>query len=438
MEKKDKKPFDLLSGRIRGDMLRGYSTALEGWRRGLNLQIKVDYSAGQDEGIEYILDDGETSHHFKGSRGDFVSQEAVDICSDKETLRGYLHGADVKIPDGKIFDEGDTVEGIWEYVKKAGYPLAVKKVDGNLFKDIHNDEDMKQAIESFQDKMEGHKIIVERSYKEGGRHLYVVGESVFNITDDPLDEETKKLALKAVKSIPGLFQGSVRINADKDSEENVVIDVRPDAYIKKHEGLSDDAARDVPSAIIDYYFPETKEYNREEAARLYFDFGHVYDSSKRGKSGYVEIPKIPEDIGLTRFILIADRFPKSFLGWIQSTAVKHGVSGTARRLSDRKISLVLGGNRADVNAFTILLRKKCRRFKHTVKFTRKKRITPVMQGFNVIQDTAAESTEVKSLKKENKRLKKEMAALKKAQSTPSGGNYKKLTRRLSDMRKKGK
>ncbi len=436
MTKKNEEPFDLLSERIRGDMLRGYSTALEGWRRGLNLQIKIDHTVEMNQVVEYILDDGIVSHHFKGSVGDHVSEEAVAICSDKSVMREHLQEANIKIPDEKLFDESATVEKIGEYIQKESYPLVIKSTDGSLVKHIHSDQDMKQSMEYLQNKMEGYKIIVEKHPKGENSQLYVVGGEVFHLTGQAVNEDARKLALEAVKSIPGLLQGSVIINIDEHSKEYSVIDINPHADIKKNESLSGDALRDVPKAIMDYYFPETKEYNREEAARLYFDFDHVYASSKRGKSGYMEIPKIPEDIGLTRFILMADRFPKSFLGWIQSTAVKHGVSGTARRLSDRKISLVLGGSREDINAFMILLRKKCRRFKYSVKLTRKKRVTPVMQGFNIIENSSLDPKKVKSLMKENKKLKKEIAVLKKNQPDTSKNNHRKFTRRLASVRKK--
>ncbi|MHC0552906.1 acylphosphatase [Salinicoccus sp. CNSTN-B1] len=151
----------------------------------------------------------------------------------------------------------------------------------------------------------------------------------------------------------------------------------------------------------------------------------------------MEIPSIPEDIRLTRFILMAEGFPKSFLGWVQSTAVKSGVSGSVRKLSEKRISLVLGGSREDINAFTTLLRKKCRRFKHPVKFTRKKRVTPVMQGFNIIENPSLDPKKVKSLMQENKKLKKEIAALKKTRPDTSKNNYRKFTRRLASVRKRG-
>ncbi|MHC0552907.1 hypothetical protein ACYF68_11400 [Salinicoccus sp. CNSTN-B1] len=199
------------------------------------MQIKIDHTNRMDEVVEYILDDGITTHHFEGSVGDRVSEDAVAICADKSILREHLQKADIKIPGGKVFDESSPLETIREYVQKESYPLVLKSADDNLVKHIHDDQSTGQAIEYLQNKMDGHKIIVERHPEGGNSQLYVVGEKVFHLTGQAVNEDARKLALEAVKSIPGLLQGSVIINTDEDSKEHSVIDINPHADIKKNE-----------------------------------------------------------------------------------------------------------------------------------------------------------------------------------------------------------
>src|SRR5690625_5761807 len=73
-----------------GKRISTYTVALEGWRRGLDLKF---YSVFEDRNklkVRYSLANGDKVHHFSLSMGDRVSDEAFNICDDKDATKRYL------------------------------------------------------------------------------------------------------------------------------------------------------------------------------------------------------------------------------------------------------------------------------------------------------------------------------------------------------------
>src|SRR5690554_449320 len=99
--------------------LCAYSVALEGWRRGLTLKwYTADHEKYEEmivfgvnpPGRLYSLSSKESIHYFFRTRGDKVTNEAVEIGSDKELTKQWLRKANVPTPEGKEFTEEDTEE----------------------------------------------------------------------------------------------------------------------------------------------------------------------------------------------------------------------------------------------------------------------------------------------------------------------------------------
>ncbi|MDE5415823.1 ATP-binding protein [Alkalihalobacterium chitinilyticum] len=492
-----------------GYMSSGYSIALEGWRRGLDLKIKVNYQRKKAKVIEYVLSSKEKSHYFQITRGDLVSKEAVRICVNKDQTKEYLIKAGVEAPKGGVFEDNSTDEEILQYSKELGYPLVLKPTDGTggkgVIANIKDDQEMLQAITYVRGKLGFKRVIVEQFFAGEDHRLYVVGDEVVgvfkrdpasvtgngkdtieellkkknedrmkipslqnkpiivntethellgrlgytmqsipkqdevvflktksnvssggeavDVTDD-ISEEMKKIAVAATKAIPTLCQAGVDMIIDKETNTGVVLEINSRAHIRTHLFPSYGKARDVPSAIIDYYFPETKGYDRENASKMYFDFDHVYKSFLKGATGYIEIPSIPTKIELKRFLFTANKFPEDLEEWIQTNAVKYNQSGFIKKLSQSKFSLILGGNQSEMDEFLTLLERKITRSKNDVDVEIKMRTTPVMQGFYVeeakesSQKSKQNSSIIKKSKdaiKQNEKLKTENKKLRKKQ-----------------------
>ncbi|MEZ2457749.1 hypothetical protein ACBR55_04035 [Salinicoccus roseus] len=511
---------DALPKHAHGYMSSGYSIALEGWRRGLDLKIRVNYFRKKAKVIEYILGNKEKSHYFQITRGDLVSKEAVKICINKDLTKKFLIEAGVKTPQGEVFDGSADNDEIIKYAEQLGYPLVLKPTDGTggagVIANIKNAEEMQQALQYVRGQLKNENVIVEKYFQGEDHRLYVVGDEVVgvfkrdpasvtgngkdtiqqlleykneermkipslsnkpikansetkellkrlgytmksvpsegevvflksknnvssggeavDVTDETTDE-MKQIAVNATKAIPTLIQGGVDMMIDKKNNDGVVLEVNSRAHIRTHLFPSYGQARDIPSAIIDYYFPETKDYDRSEASKLYFDFDHVYESFVKGNSNYIEIPKIPQNIELKRFVLTSKDFPENFVDWMQTTARKYRVSGYVKVISKTKLSLVLGGNEKNINSFESLLENKIRRSKKTIDISRKKRLSPVMQGFNVqeLSESAKENSN-NMLKEENEELKSELLELKKKYHRISNSRYMKVRRKLKMLK----
>ncbi|WP_271400387.1 ATP-grasp domain-containing protein [Salinicoccus roseus] len=512
---------DALPEHAHGYMSSGYSIALEGWRRGLELKIKVNYFRRESKVVEYVLSNKKRTHYFQTTRGDLVSKEAVKICINKNLTKKYLVEAGVKTPQGEVFNRNDNDDEVAAYAEQLGYPVVLKPTDGTggagVIADIKNDEEMQQALQYVRGQLENENVIVEKHFQGEDHRLYVVGDEVVGVfkrdpasvkgngkdtiqqllkykneermkipslankpiktnsetkelltrlgytmksvpnegevvflksknnvssggeavdVTDETTEEMKKIAVNATKAIPTLIQGGVDMMIDKENNEGVVLEVNSRAHIRTHLFPSYGQARDIPSAIIDYYFPETKNYNHVEAAKLYFDFDHVYESFVKGNSNYIEIPRIPKNIEVTRFMLISDEFPRDFIDWIQTTARKNRVSGSAKIISENEIDLVLGGGAEDIKLFESILENKVRRSNKSIDITRGIEVFPVMQGFNIqgsLEQCKGDSIDV--LRKENKKLKSEILELKKGYHNIPIAQYMKIKRKMKYLKK---
>src|SRR5699024_4218184 len=111
-----------------------------------------------------------------------------------------------------------------------------------------------------------------------GEVIYSSNKGNISLGGDPIDvlnelsDDTKKTAVNALRAIPGLVHGAVDVILDTDEngkESCSVIELNPTAQLGGILFPIKGESRDVPAAIIDYYFPETKDLEIERE-KLYF------------------------------------------------------------------------------------------------------------------------------------------------------------------------
>src|SRR5699024_7728785 len=121
---------------------------------------------------------------------------------------------------------------------------------------------------------------------------------------DKLTNEQKEIAIKATKSIPGLIKCGVDMMIRERDKTGIVIELNSIRGIGSHFLLVSGEARDIPKAIIDYYFPKTKEMNIENP-KLYYNLGKVIDGLSIGTISSIEIPNYPSETIYAKEIIIS-------------------------------------------------------------------------------------------------------------------------------------
>jgi D-alanine-D-alanine ligase-like ATP-grasp enzyme/acylphosphatase len=149
-----------------------YTIALEGWRRGLQLNFYSE-AINNKLHIKYSLSNGEKTHHFSGSGGDMITEKAFEVCESKSETYSYLTKASVPIPLGSKFDSDALDEDIIQYANQIKFPLVLKPTNASSGKgvvsNIKNRTQLKEAIHFVRERLGYQEVILEQ---------YVIGEEV--------------------------------------------------------------------------------------------------------------------------------------------------------------------------------------------------------------------------------------------------------------------
>lgn len=171
--------------------LDAFAVALEGWRRGLKLKwYTKDSEHFQDmiifgvnpPGRLFSLSSDERTHYFFRTRGDIVTNEAVEIGSEKDDTKEALYKAGVPVPLGKGFTEEATDEEIIEYSKQLDFPLVLKPTNASLgngvVTNINSDQEFLKAIHYVRTELEYLEVVVEQHVEGKEYRIYVIEDEV--------------------------------------------------------------------------------------------------------------------------------------------------------------------------------------------------------------------------------------------------------------------
>src|SRR5699024_7044095 len=102
------------------------------------------------------------------------------------------------------------------------------------------------------------------------------GVNLEDITDS-IPEGFKRIAIESIKAIPGLKHASIdMLSNDKEVR---ILEVNSSANISMHLFPTIGKSRNVPAAIVDYYFPETIK-NRYNNQQMNFNYSHLLKTLK--------------------------------------------------------------------------------------------------------------------------------------------------------------
>ncbi|HIV74254.1 MAG TPA: hypothetical protein H9895_04140, partial [Candidatus Pseudogracilibacillus intestinigallinarum] len=107
-----------VASEVKGNYLDAYLIALEGWRRGLTLKWHIkDAEAFKDmktwfvdhPGQLFTLESPEKKHYFFRTRGDKVTNDAVEKAMDKTVTKQIMVEKSISVPKGMQFTKNTKI-----------------------------------------------------------------------------------------------------------------------------------------------------------------------------------------------------------------------------------------------------------------------------------------------------------------------------------------
>jgi len=178
------------------------------------------------------------------------------------------------------------------------------------------------------------------------------GDSV-DVTDE-FPEEIKKMAVEALKAVPDFPHGGVDIIVDPNRPVDnaaYVIELTPVPQIGSLVFPMKGKGRDVPSAIIDYYFPETKN-KRNNNPNVYFDLKDVLAPLMSKSASEITVSPVPLNLTFAKKYNINGKVQGvGFRRWVRKKALESDLYGYAQNLKDGSLDVVVAGDEEIVNKF---------------------------------------------------------------------------------------
>lgn len=372
---------DEFKGETKDEDIVKYANSL-----GYPLVIKPSAGTGGHGVIANIKDEKEFRRALSYVRQDLnytdviVERFAVGIDHRVFVIDNQVIGAFRRIPANVVGDGNNTIKYLLrEKNKERDKNPSLNGLPVTIDKEVHNTLN-EQGYDLNSVPPEGERVFLKKK-----NNVSSGGDST-DATDE-LSEDVKNIAVNAANAIPGLVQCGIDmvINREKSTAEILEINSRP--AIRNHLYPMVGKARDIPKAIVDYYFPETKRINNP--VNYYFDFDTVADSFRRRVAQELSIPHMPTgDIIAKQLLIIRGKQQNKNYGvWVQRQARKFKVDGHLKYTKGNKVSILVAGNRDSIGQFEEIISKKApKRFK-VRDITEEEWEKPVKLGFEIKKAT---------------------------------------------------
>jgi D-alanine-D-alanine ligase-like ATP-grasp enzyme/acylphosphatase len=245
-----------------------------------------------------------------------------------------------RVPANVVGDGESTVEQLIEAKNN------LRKQNPRLFSCLISvDDELEQYLAKHNRALNEIPNKDERIYLSDKCNISAGGDSIDVL--DELSTEAKKVAIDALKAITGLTHGAVDILGTESGAK--VLEVNPSAQIGSLVFPMYGQPRDVPKAIIDLYFPETKDYPR---SRCYFD---LYDVLEPLSTRAVVASKVTQapigDFEGCLFKVYGDVFDVGYHRGLRKQAFEHKLQGYIKTIEDGSIEIVVYGARQNIDSF---------------------------------------------------------------------------------------
>lgn len=260
-------------------------------------------------------------------------------------IGGQVIGAIEKIPPMVIGDGKNTIQQLIREKNKE------KKKNPHLVrKPIKIDYEVESMV-----KAAGYTL---SSVLEEGKTLQVRDKNSLSSGGDPVDatdlitEQARETSIKALDAVPDLSLGGLDVMIDRDTGQAYVIEINAIPMIGSHLFPEIGIARDVPSAIIDHYFPETIE-KKEQNRNMYFNLKDALKPLQDKILSEVTIQPAPllETPYQLKYIVEGKVQKVSYRKWIRRKAIEHDLYGYTKNLNNGTVEVVVTGEQAAVKDF---------------------------------------------------------------------------------------
>ncbi|RNA67589.1 acylphosphatase [Alteribacter keqinensis] len=347
-------------------------------------------------------------------------KDEIELAKTMNYLNGKYESEDVLVEkhvegtDYRLYVIEDKVVG------------AIKRIPANIVGDgVHSIKDL--IYEKNQERKKNPRLIscpikinddIKSFLQKKSLDLFTVpkqGEVVFltdksniSIGGDPIDSlddlpySIKKLGVEAIKSIPGLYHGAVDVIVEGEGDNCIgyVLELNPSAQIGSILFPEEGEARDVPGAIIDYYFPETINTSTDYK-KVFFSLSDVLEPLITKTATVTTVSPAPVGkIYATKYTLMGDVQNVAYHRGIRKQAFERRHSGYIKNLSNGNIEVVVMGTCDDtVNNFHEALISDTERA-DVRDIIQEKWNGPVKVGFEVKADLKTQIEQFKFLKKQ--------------------------------------
>lgn len=244
---------------------------------------------------------------------------------------------------------------------------------------------------------------------EKGEHVFLSDKSNISLGGDPVDvldelpSEIKETAVNAIKAVPGLLHGAVDLIIHQDRpahEAGFVIELNPTAQLGGLLYPIKGKSRDIPAAIIDYYFPETAAL-KVDKTQTYFDFQDVLEPlQSRDANTSTVTPSPLGKLYAKKYTVSGDVKDIGYHRGLRKQAFERNLHGFVMNLENDDIEVVVAGTDPEmVDDFRHGLWEDEERA-HVMEVQVKDYEEPIKVGFEIKADLKTQREDIKRFKQE--------------------------------------
>jgi acylphosphatase len=165
---------------------------------------------------------------------------------------------------------------------------------------------------------------------------------------DDMDPTVKEAAVEALYAVPGLSHGAVDLIIHSESKKVYILELNPTANLGGLLYPIKGQARDIPKAIIDYYFPETVNLDTAHV-NSYFDYHDVLEPLQSRDSYTTTVTPCPQEtLFAKKYTVSGDVMDIGYHRGLRKHAFERLLHGYIMTLEEGAIEIVVGGTNPEM------------------------------------------------------------------------------------------